>query len=41
MKEYVKPVFESIELKCEERMAGSCFIPSGYNEGHCVVSTLN
>ena len=40
MKEYIKPVFESIELKCEERMAGSCNIPDGYTEGHCATSGL-
>ncbi len=41
MKKYIKPVFESVELKSEERMAGSCFIPSGYSEGHCATTNLN
>lgn len=41
MKKYMKPVFECVELKCEERMAGSCYIPSGYTEGHCATTNLN
>ncbi|NLL66630.1 MAG: hypothetical protein GX236_02870 [Clostridiaceae bacterium] len=27
MKNYVKPVFEYVELRMDERMAGSCAIP--------------
>lgn len=41
MKNYVKPVFECVELRNEERMAGSCYIPDGYSEGHCSTSVLS
>lgn len=34
MKNYIKPVFEAIELKTEERLAGSC---GGWSTGSCPV----
>ena len=34
MRAYIKPVFEAIELKTEERMAGSC---GGWSTGSCPV----
>lgn len=34
MRTYIKPVFEAIELKTEERMAGSC---TAWDGGSCPV----
>lgn len=34
MKSYIKPVLEAIELKTEERLAGSC---GGWAVGSCPV----
>lgn len=33
MKIYVKPAFEYVELRTDERMAGSCAIPIDPNTG--------
>lgn len=41
MKNYVKPVFECVELRMEERMAGSCAGATGNPpEGHCTTTSL-
>jgi len=40
MKKYIKPVFESVELRLDERMAGSCTPPPPYTSGACPTASL-